>query len=182
MTDRSSSHDRDQPGPKSGADGAGKDARRFTGEGKGERGYRGRSAPDTPPGMVPGGSYGAGGGYSQGDLPSGDNASRTDTAEAGSSDTGADPDRRTDDEEEDFWRDAYGAYGFSRQDEPERRTGMSGYGAQGFGAGEQRSAQWGGGARGGYGGGMPGPDVTRDTRASRGSAWGERGRQRRDRG
>ena len=35
---------------------------RFTGEGaEGERGYRGRTAPDSPPGSVPGGSYGGGG-------------------------------------------------------------------------------------------------------------------------
>ena len=44
------------------------------------------------------------------------------------------PDPDPDDEEEDLWRDAYGAYGFSRQDTQEHGSGMSGYGAQGFGA------------------------------------------------
>ena len=93
--------------------------------------------------------------------------------------------------EEDLWRDAYGAYGFSRGDEPadpavvirrpEDRMGASGYGAQGFGVGEQRGPQWGGGVRGGYGGGLPGRDSAdpNDPRATRGRAWGERGRPRR---
>jgi hypothetical protein len=40
---------------------------RFTAdEGTGERGYRGQKGEDTPPGAVPGGSYGGGGGVQQG--------------------------------------------------------------------------------------------------------------------
>jgi len=188
MKDRSSKRDRDHSTQKGGARGTEKDAGRFTGEGSGERGYRGRSAPDTPPGSVPGGSYGAGGGYSRGELPDTDAASEAEGPGAGdvgqerSTSESGDPD--PDDEEEDLWRDAYGAYGFSRQDTQEHGSGMSGYGAQGFGAGERRGAQWGGGTRGGYGGGMPGHDgtATNDTRGSRGTAWGERGRPRRDPG
>jgi hypothetical protein len=42
------------------------DEGRFSGDGEGERGYRGDEAEDTPPGSVPGGSYGGGGGVSQG--------------------------------------------------------------------------------------------------------------------
>jgi hypothetical protein len=45
---------------------------RFTAEdSEGERGYRGTEGEDTPPGSVPGGSYGAGGGVQQGGFDGG---------------------------------------------------------------------------------------------------------------
>lgn len=44
----------------------GSDERFTADDGPGERGFRGRKGEDTPPGSVPGGSYGGGGGVQQG--------------------------------------------------------------------------------------------------------------------
>lgn len=183
MKDQSSKSGQDRAKQSTTPAGTDKDGRRFTGDGPGERGYRGRSPADTPPGSVPGGSYGAGGGYKQGDLGGAGAEGETSGSSLADHESGewsANGDRDSaDEEEEELWRDAFGSYGFSRSDEA-RESGMSGYGAQGFGAGEQRGSQWGGGPRGGYGGGMPGSARSAaDDAQGRGMPWGERGQRRR---
>src|SRR5690606_30870992 len=83
------------------------DRSRFTGDGPGERGYRGSRADDVPPGDVPGGSYGGGGGRQQGGYSTSGPASRyghADEFERGEwSGT-----------EQGEWRTGYGAYGVGR--------------------------------------------------------------------
>jgi hypothetical protein len=54
-----------------GEDAFGEEGRFSADDSDGERGYRGQKGEDTPPGSVPGGSYGAGGGVQQGGLDTG---------------------------------------------------------------------------------------------------------------
>lgn len=150
-------------------DGGSDDARRFSGDGAGERGYRGDSAPDLPPGSVPGGSFGAGGGYRQGDLDTGTrDGSAIESDEETEEDSGS---ARLDDFERGEWHDGFGVHGFRGGESASRQPAQrSGYGEQGFGAGESRGGRWGGGERGGYGGGQPG-----GLHGTRGGGWAAAG-------
>lgn len=79
--------------------------------------------------------------------------------------------QRRDADDQNEWRDGFGAYGFSGTEKPaEPGKPRSGYGEQGFGAGEGHGGSWGGGERGGYGGGQPG-----GLHGSRGGGWSAEG-------
>ncbi|HEX2168214.1 MAG TPA: BON domain-containing protein [Longimicrobiales bacterium] len=155
------------------------DSRRFSGDGPGERGYRGDAAPDVPPGSVPGGSYGAGGVYRQGAFSTGDEdtGSETSTGQTSPEDAergewrGRSPRAERNRADTPDFSGEFGAYGVRGYDsESPARQGRSGYGEQGFGAGESRGGQWGGGERGGYGGGQPG-----GLHGTRGGGWAAAG-------
>lgn len=154
------------------------DADRFSGDGPGERGYRGDSPPDTPPGAVPGGSHGGGGGYEKGDLN--DSPAQNPDRDAGGTTSlhsyrsgGTRSPNRQQDGREREWRDSFGAYGFpGYRESPAEPVPRSGYGEQGFGAGESQGGRWGGGERGGYGGGQPGGQ-----HGTRGGGWAAAGQR-----